>query len=432
MRIDVPWGTGTTPVELDPRRVAGVLGADVERAADPEGVLRAAISRPGAEFAAFLEGAASPLLVVINDPTRPTPSADVLRVLRRHLEAWRERPGDPGQPERRLSFAIATGTHRAALPEEVDHLFGADFARDHAGRIFCHDAKDEGQLVHLGRTSRGTDIQVNRLLAEARSVVLINSVEPHYFAGYTGGRKSLFPGLAGYETVWANHKLSMEAGSETLVLAGNPVHEDLEEAMAIGIAGKRIYSIQLVLDKDHRVGFAAAGSLDDTFTRAIAVADKQFVLEIERLCEVVVAVAPHPMDCNLYQTNKAIQSGALAVADGGVLIVVSECPFGLGENQTLFDMLAAADSPAQALERADLEEYKLGVQQAARIASILERAEIWMVSSLKAEDVGAMFMSAFPSVQEAVDAALAKQGDRAQVLFLKEASITVPRVRSAG
>ena len=129
-------------------------------------------------------------------------------------------------------------------------------------------------------------------------------------------------------------------------------------------------------------------------------ADKQFVLDIDRRYEVVVAVAPHPMDCNLYQTNKAIQSGALAVKDGGVLIVVSECPFGLGENQTLFDMLAAADSPAQALERADLEEYKLGVQQATRIAAILERAEIWMVSSLRDEDVRAMFMTPFASVQD--------------------------------
>jgi lactate racemase len=426
VRIDVPWGRETTPVEIDDRRVAGVLGANAERASDPEAVLRAAITRPGADVKEFLARAASPLLVVVNDPTRPTPSADVLAVLRVDLEEWLRTSGGG------LAFAIATGTHRPALPEEVDHIFGPGLAEAHAARIFCHDAKDEGQLVHIGRTTRGTEVRVNRLLAEARSVLLINSVEPHYFAGYTGGRKSLFPGLAGYQTVWANHKLTMEAGSETLVLAGNPVHEDLEEAMAIGTAGKDVYSIQLVLDKDHRIGFAAAGALDDTFRQAIAVADKQFVLDIERRYEVVVAVAPHPMDCNLYQTNKAIQSGAPAVKDGGVLIVVSECPFGLGENQTLFDMLAAADSPAEALERANLEEYRLGVQQATRIASILERAEIWVVSSLKEEDVRAMFMTPFTTVQAAIDAALAAQGPEAQVLFLKEASITVPRVRTGG
>jgi nickel-dependent lactate racemase len=426
MRIDVPWSTGTTPVDVDARRVAGVLGANVERAEDSDAVLRVAIVRPGASFEEFLAGADSPLLVVVNDATRPTPSADVLRTLRPDLEKWLEVPG------RELAFVVATGTHRVALPAEIDHLFGPELAKTHAARIFSHDSKNKEELVHIGRTARGTEIWVNRLLAEARSVVLINSVEPHYFAGYTGGRKSLFPGLAGYETVWANHKLSMEAGSETLVLAGNPVHEDLEDAMATGIAGKALYSIQLVLDKDHRVGFAAAGALEDTFRQAVAVADKQFVLDIERRYEVVVAVAPHPMDCNLYQTNKAVQSGALAVKDGGVLIVVSECPFGLGENQTLFDMLAAVDTPAQALERANLEEYKLGVQQATRIASILERADIWAVTSLSDDDVRAMFMTPFASVQAAVDEALVKQGAEAQVLFLKEASITVPRVSSAG
>lgn len=424
MRVDVPWGTGTTPVEIDAQRVAGVLSANVETAQDPEGVLRRAVEQPGSSLKSFLSSAPSPLLVVVNDATRPTPSADVLRVVRSDIEAWLQLPGHE------LSFAIATGTHRVALPEEVERIFGAEVVRDHGKRIFSHDAKAEAQMVYLGRTSRGTEILVNRLLAEAGSVLLINSVEPHYFAGYTGGRKSLFPGLAGYQTVWANHRLSMEPGSETLILAGNPVHEDLEEAMAVGIAGKEIFSIQLVLDKGHRIGFAAAGGLAESFRRAVAVADKQFVLDIERRFEVVVSVAPHPMDCNLYQTNKAIQSGALAVKDGGVLIVVSQCPFGLGENQTLFDMLSAASSPGEAIERANLEEYRLGVQQATRIASILERAEIWAVTSLSDDDVRAMFMTPFADVQSAVDAALLKQGPEAKVLFLSEASITVPRVRN--
>ena len=432
MQVEVPWGTGTVAVEVDERRVAGVLGANVDRAEDPEGVLRRALEAPGAGFKSFLRRAASPLLVVVNDATRPTPSAEVVRVIREDLEGWLATGERLEAVGRELSFVVATGTHRVALPQELEHIFGKEFLEAHAGRVSSHDAKDTGRLVHLGRTSRGTEIKVNRLLAEAQSVIVINSVEPHYFAGYTGGRKSLFPGLAGYETVWANHALSMQPGSESLVLEGNPVHEDLEEALAVGIDGKQVFSIQLVLDKDHRVGFAAAGSLEETFRRAVEVAERQFVLDIERRYEVVVAVAPHPMDCNFYQTNKAIQSGALAVKDGGVLLVVSECPFGLGENQTLYDMLAAAESPAQALERADQEEYRLGVQQATRIAGILQRADIWAVTSLPEEQVRSMFMRPFGGVQEAVDAALSSQGPGAEVLFLMEASITVPRPRSAG
>ena len=424
MQVQVPWSTGTVPVEIDVARVAGVLGANVERAADPEGVLRQALSAPEAGWKAVISEAPSPLLVVVNDATRPTPTADVLRVIRADLEAWLAVGG------RELSLAVATGTHRVALPQELEHIFGKEFLAAHADRIFSHDAKDEEQLFHQGATSRGVDVYVNRRLGEARSVLVINSVEPHYFAGYTGGRKSLFPGLAGYQTVWANHALSMKAGSESLILEGNPVHEDIMEMLEVGIAGKQVYSIQLVLDKDHRVGFAAAGSLDDSWRRAVTVADRQFVLDIERRYEVVVAIAPHPMDCNFYQTNKAVQGGAGAVKDGGVLIVVSECPFGLGENQTLYDMLAAAESPAAALARADQEEYRLGVQQATRVAGVLQRADIYTVSSLPDEQIRDMFMKPFASVQQAVDAALAAQGPDAQVLFLTEASITVPRPRT--
>ncbi len=435
MRVDVPWSTGSVSVEVDETRVAGVLGANVDRAKDPEAVLRAALDTPGADLKTFLAGAASPLLVVVNDATRPTPSAEVLRVIRGELEMWlsaeeRSAAGAPAElGDRRLSFVVATGTHRVALPRELENIFGEEFLEAHSARVSSHDAKDAEQLVSLGRTSRGIEVQANRLLAEAHSLVLINSVEPHYFAGYTGGRKSLFPGLAGYETVWDNHALSMRPGSESLILEGNPVHEDLMEALAIGIADRQVFSIQLVLDKDHRVGFAAAGSLEETFARALEVADRQYVLDIERRYEVVVAAAPHPMDCNFYQTNKAIQSGALAVKDGGILIVVSECPFGLGENQTLYDMLAAARSPAEALQRADQEEYRLGVQQATRISGLLQRADIWAVTSLPAEQVQAMFMKPFSDVQQAVDAALACQGPGAQALFLTEASITVPRPR---
>ncbi len=424
MRIDVPWSVGTVPVDVERRRVAGVLGAKVARAEDPEGVLRTAIERPEGNLAGFLEHAESPLLVVINDATRPTPSARVLRVIRDRLEDW------SGHPEREMSFVIATGTHRCALPAEVEHLLGSDIAGAYAGRICSHDSKDDGQLVSIGRTSRGTEVEVNRLLAEARSVILINSVEPHYFAGYTGGRKSLFPGLAGYRTVWANHRLSMQPGSRTLVLEGNPVHEDLQEALDIGTADKAIYSIQMVLDRDHDIGFVSAGVLEETFRQAVAVAERQFVLDIDRPYEVVVSVAPHPMDCNLYQTNKAIQSGAAAVTDGGILIVVSECPFGLGENQTLYDMLSAANSPVEALAQVNLEEYRLGVQQPSRVAAILQRCEIWAVTSLPEDKVASMFMRPFVDVQSAVDTALRTQGPDAQVLFLTEASITVPRVRA--
>ena len=149
MRIAVPWSTSTINVEVADERVAGVLGARAEAAEDPARVLREALAQPGVSFAEFLVSASSPLLVVVNDATRPTPSAEVLREIRGGLETWAAVPG------RELSFVVATGTHRAALPEEVSRIFGADLARAHAAASSPTMRKRRSTWSALGRTSRG-------------------------------------------------------------------------------------------------------------------------------------------------------------------------------------------------------------------------------------------------------------------------------------
>ena len=150
MQVHVPWSTGKVPVEIDEARVAGVLGASVERAADPEGVLRQALSAPAAGWGAFLSEAASPLLVVVNDATRPTPSAEVLRVIRADLETWLA-AGD-----RELSLVVATGTHRVALPEELENIFGKEFLEAHVGPDLLARREGRGATLPPGRDlSRG-------------------------------------------------------------------------------------------------------------------------------------------------------------------------------------------------------------------------------------------------------------------------------------
>ena len=153
MQVHVPWSTGTVPVEIDEARVAGVLGANVERAADPEGSAPGRRSPRRARVSkAFLREAASPLLVVVNDATRPTPSAEVLRVHPR-------RSGGVAAQRRTATGSSPSSSPPAPIgwrcPQELEHIFGEEFLAAHAERIFSHDAKDKAQLVHLGRTSRG-------------------------------------------------------------------------------------------------------------------------------------------------------------------------------------------------------------------------------------------------------------------------------------
>ena len=258
MRIEVPWSTTTTPVEVDERRVAGVLSANVGKAADPEGILRSAVTAPGAAFEAFLDGAASPLLVVANDATRPTPTAEVLRVLRPQLEAWLA-AGD-----RTLDFVVATGTHRVALPEELDHIFGADLVARARRPHPLPRRQGQGRTGEPGPRPPAAPRSSStacwpRPAASCSSTRSSRTTSPATRAG--ASRCS--PASPDTRPCGPTTSCRCSPGSELLMLEGNPVHEDLMEQLAIGIAGKQVYSIQLVLDEEHHVGFAAAGDLED-------------------------------------------------------------------------------------------------------------------------------------------------------------------------
>ncbi len=156
--------------------------------------------------------------IVVNDATRRLPTPKILRILAELL------------PIQKAEILIATGTHRLPTDPELDIILG-DMRGAFEGRIFAHDCRHKSSLVDLGVTSRGTPVSVNKKLLDAECVICINSVEPHFFAGFTGGRKSIIPGLAAFETTIANHSLAKDINARSLSLEANPLHADLEEAV---------------------------------------------------------------------------------------------------------------------------------------------------------------------------------------------------------
>jgi nickel-dependent lactate racemase len=413
--IDVPWDTATVPLRIDESRLGEIVESKTLKVRDEAVLINGLLegAEGGPRFDDFLDKAQGTILFLVNDATRPTPSGRVVEII-----ADRLRGHD-------VEFLVATGAHRVPGESELEQIFGRSMRKRFLDRIFSHDARAKGELVYLGDTSRGTPVWVNRRLAEATDVVLINSVEPHYFAGYTGGRKSLFPGVAGFDTIQANHKLALDPAADNLALAGNPVHEDMMEMVSL-LSEKHIYSIQMVLDHQHRIHWAFAGDLDESWHAAVEHADGHYVVELGERYDVVVAAAPYPMDYDLYQSQKALENGSLALRDGGVLILVSKCRHGIGD-ETFFQLMARAATPQGVLDSI-AETYVLGYHKAARLALIALRGEMWGVTGLPDEDLEAAFIRPFPSVQKAVDAALARKGPEARVLFLMDASITVPRV----
>jgi lactate racemase len=418
MYLDVPWDTGTVPVKIDAERLAGLVEPRTVQVRDEAELLHRVLAEPdgAGSFQDFLDRGNGPILFLVNDGTRPTPTYKVLDLIHEQLAG------------REIEFLVATGTHKAPTPDDLEQIFGREGRARWFGHIHWHDARDPSQLRHLGETSQGTPVWVNERVCAAHRLVLINSVEPHYFAGYTGGRKTIFPGVAGFETVQANHKLALDPAANILALEGNPVHEDLEEALTL-LGEKDMYSIQMVLDRQHRIHSAHAGALEESFHAAVHHADDHYVVDIDSPADIVVAVAGYPMDYDLYQSQKAMENGAMALKEGGILILVSKCRHGIGD-ETFFNLLARASTPQAALKTIEAG-YVLGYHKAARLAHIAMRGEMWGVTGIPDEDLESAFIRPFASVQAAIDAALKRKGPEAGVLFLLDGSVTVPRVREA-
>jgi nickel-dependent lactate racemase len=291
--------------------------------------------------------------------------------------------------------------------------------------ISVHDAQAESEMVHFGITARGTPLTLNRRVVEAHKIVVISSVEPHYFAGYTGGRKSFFPGAAAFSTIEHNHRLALGEGAAPLALMGNPVHEDLADAMG-ALETKEIYSIQVVLDRFHRICAAFAGSLEETFAAAVQKVREVFAVEIRERADIVVSVAHAPMDIDLYQAHKAIEHGRLILKERGIIILVSQCPKGVG-NKGFYRLLCRAANPEEVFALIK-DSYNLGDHKAAKIAELAMKAQIWGVTDLDPKILEQAFIRPYPDLQEALNTAIAEQGPHAQVLFLMNGSMTVPTI----
>ena len=179
-------------------------------------------------------------------------------------------------------------------------------------------------MVLLGSSKNGTEMAVNEIAVNADRLVIITSVEPHYFAGYTGGRKSFLPGVASYQTIEQNHKLAMRSEAQAIALDGNPVHEDMMDALKV-VKERRIFSIQVVLDRHQHVYKVAAGDLHASFEQAVRWANEVFSVKIKQKADVVVSIAQYPMDVDLYQSQKALDNGKWALKEGGTIILVSKC-----------------------------------------------------------------------------------------------------------
>ena len=350
--------------------------------------------------------AAANAVIVVNDITRPTPYRDILPPLLEEIEA-------AGIPAINIKLVVALGIHRPHTREENRAIFGAEICQRY--EILNHDC--DRDLLEIGQLGNGWELSINRTVAQADLLVTTGLVGLHYFAGYSGGRKSILPGVASRQLIEKNHQLMADPRACLGNYRDNPVSQlMLEAARLAGVD----FILNVVTASHDDIIFAAAGDLEQAWLEAVQFCENIFVVPIAQKADVVVAgCGGYPKDINMYQAQKALDSAALAVREGGTIILLAECGEGLGE-ETFENWILEATCPAD-IEKRFAEHFELGGHKAYALCRTLKTCDIWLYSSLPACTARSLFTQPLANIQDGIAAALDKYGPTASFWLMPEA-----------
>lgn len=411
--LELKIGDGSQNVTIDEKNLAAVLepGEPCEPAGEDE-ILRALHHPVSCRRLRELVSPGEKVAVITSDVTRPMPTYAVMPFLLDELYEGGVKPED-------ITLIFALGSHRRQSPEEQRRLAGERAWKE----IACVDSSTE-DCVHIGVTSRGTPVEIDRRVAEADRRVCLGNIEYHYFAGYSGGAKAIMPGVSTREAIQANHSRMVQEAACAGRLSGNPVREDIEEAAAMtGVD----FILNVVLDAKKRILRAWAGDLIMAHRAGCVFLDNIYQIPVKEKADIViVSQGGAPKDLNLYQTQKALDNSGHIVKDGGVIILIGSCREGLGE-AVFEEWMTTAPTPRSMIDKIQ-KEFCLGGHKAAAIAMILERAEVYLVSELPDDLVEKIFLKPFHTVREAYRAAMDKCGDAARVIVMPSGGLTLPKI----
>ncbi len=357
--------------------------------------------------------------VPVSDVTRYSATEKFLTPLLEETDAV-------GIPRERVTVFVARGTHRALAEEELPEIVGPEILSG----IRVEQSDPDGETVLLGVTSRGTPVRISRPLMEHDRIVLTGTITFHYFAGFGGGRKALVPGCAARETASSTHfRIFRTDGpgkhplSRPGVLAGNPVHEDIVEA--VGMAAP-VFLFNTLLTPQKEIFDAVAGHWQKAHEEGCARYAKVYRVSVPRRYPLVIASAGgFPKDINFIQSHKALDNAFLTAEEGGVIVLLAECREGFG-SPAFFPWFRFED-PGE-MERALRSDYQIYGQTAHATFSKAKACRVVLVSSLRPEDVQRMGMIPASSLEEALRKAEDLLGELPPPLVIPDAGYLLPDV----
>ena len=411
--LEVTLPDGVSVTVLEPEYVEGLP--------DPVGALREALRQPmGSSPSESLVEPTDRVAIVFSDITRATPNDLILPVLLDTLSHV---------PDERILLLNGTGTHRQNTEAELRGMLGDAIADRY--RIVQNDASDRASHVRVGRTASGNDVWIHREYVEADVRIATGFIEPHLFAGFSGGGKAIMPGLAMLDTVMRNHSAKNldNPVARWGVTRGNPVWEEIREAAGMVAP---TFLLNVTLNRDKRVTGVFAGDSKEAHSRGCSFVKETAMVPVEEPFDIVITTnSGYPLDLNLYQSVKGMSAASQVVIDGGAIILAADCWDGIPDYGEYGRLLREAGSLDSLLETVRTPGFEMQDSWQGHIhALICLRADVYLYShNLSDEQIRGAFLRPCRDIEATVSELLKKYGQGAKICVLPEGPQTIPYVR---
>lgn len=419
MQVDLAYGRTGLTVTLPDENVDVVEPVDLPGADDPIDALRECLRQPiGTRPLKEIAGAQDTVAIVFCDITRPAPNHLMLPAILAELAHI---------PRENFVLINATGMHRPNTEAELRGMLGDEIVAGY--RIVNHDSQDKSQLRYLGETSSGGPVWINSHYLDASVKILTGFIEPHFFAGFSGGAKLILPGIAGADSVMHNHNAAMIGHPKATWghLEGNPIHCEQREAAALCPPD---LSLNVTINKAKEITGVFAGEMIQAHAAGCDFARRSVMRSVAEPYDIVITTnSGYPLDLNLYQAVKGMSAAYQVVKQGGAIVIAAECSEGIGHGH-FEDLLQERQTPEALLDLINSPGFSRFDQWEAQIlAQILLKAEVHLYAeNLSDQSIRDAHLTPCRSPEETVAALRGKFGPAARICVLPMGPLTIPYI----
>ena len=420
MLVKVPYGNSFLQTDISEEQLELVVSRPLEPIRDFRETVEQKLNKPlHSKPLRNLLSKNKKVCIIVPDETRACPTKSILPPLLDELDSCKPKE---------LEILIGNGLHREVSEEEMIELLGEEIVDEYT--ITNHKANDESQLVDLRqKTCYGTRIKINKVAAKSDYLLGVGLVEPHFFAGYSGGRKTVLPAVAGEESIFNNHSYKMidHPRASYGILEGNPVHYDMLEFMSFT---NLVFIINVTINCRGEPSQVFAGDPIETHKQAVNFLDHHVKIKLRNYADIViVSNGGYPLDRDLYQLVKSIATAYRVVKKGGTIISVAECRDELGGHEDFRRLMQYAERPGDVLKEIKENEPINDQWQAQILAKILEKVNVIVVTEgVNPNIIRKMMMETSSSLDEALDLAQKNSTDEKKIVAIPEGPYVIPYV----